>query len=228
MDFLKSSALLILLMVAIATRADAFGPQVREYLDGVEVILCDFSAAAGDTVEVRHYPSGDSSTVIVNLVANRNYFGRTRFTQEYVEVFTPTLSNVWTVVDGLGKLENQRYTFPYELVRLNGAIIRGVSIGTLGVELHENGIPERTTLQQNYPNPFNPSTKIEFALPTSGHAKLVVYDVLGREVATLVNEHLLAGNHEATFATEGLTSGVYFYVLQVAGTTITRKMLLMK
>jgi hypothetical protein len=83
-------------------------------------------------------------------------------------------------------------------------------------------------LQQNYPNPFNPSTRIAFSVQGSWFTSLKVFDVLGREVATLVNENLNAGNHEATFDGKNLASGVYFYKLQAGGFSSTKKMLLAK
>ena len=69
-------------------------------------------------------------------------------------------------------------------------------------------------LFQNYPNPFNPNTKIEFELPKNENVKLIIYDLLGREVNTLVNDNLSAGKHEAVFDGLNLSSGIYFYKLE--------------
>jgi len=87
---------------------------------------------------------------------------------------------------------------------------------------------EEYALQQNYPNPFNPGTKIKYQLPESGFVTLVVYDILGTEVAALVNENKLPGTYEAMFDASGLPSGVYLYTLRVNNFTSTRKMLLVK
>ncbi len=84
------------------------------------------------------------------------------------------------------------------------------------------------TLSQNYPNPFNPSTTISFDLPNSEFVTLKVYDVLGREITTLVNEELYAGQHTKVFNAENLSSGVYFYKLQAGNFSETRKMILTK
>jgi hypothetical protein len=73
--------------------------------------------------------------------------------------------------------------------------------------------PEEFTLEQNYPNPFNPTTNVGFRIADFGFVSLKVYDVLGNEVATLVNENLQAGRYETTFDASGLASGVYFYRL---------------
>jgi len=89
-------------------------------------------------------------------------------------------------------------------------------------------IPEDYVLEQNYPNPFNPATIINFALPETGQIRLEVYNVLGRRVATLVNEKKAAGTHQVRFDGRGLASGMYIYRLQAADNVITRKMLLVK
>jgi hypothetical protein len=83
-------------------------------------------------------------------------------------------------------------------------------------------------LDQSYPNPFNPSTKIGFRIQVSGFTTLKVFDVLGREVATLVSEELKAGSYQATFSADGLASGMYFYHLQAGNYSETKKMLLLK
>lgn len=83
-------------------------------------------------------------------------------------------------------------------------------------------------LQQNYPNPFNPSTKIRFSIPSNEFVTLKVYNVLGSEIATLINDVLNAGSYEVDFNAEGLTSGVYFYTLSTDNFTNTRKMILTK
>jgi hypothetical protein len=89
-------------------------------------------------------------------------------------------------------------------------------------------VPESFSLEQNYPNPFNPSTKIGFRIQVSGFTSLKVYDVTGREVATLVNEEMSPGAHEVTFNGAGLASGVYYYRLTAGAMTQTRKLVLLK
>ncbi len=88
--------------------------------------------------------------------------------------------------------------------------------------------PSEFALNQNYPNPFNPSTVISYKLSALSHVTLKVYDVLGREVKTLVNERQNEGTHLAVFDAKGLPSGVYFYRIEFGGTSITRKMVLLK
>jgi hypothetical protein len=97
-----------------------------------------------------------------------------------------------------------------------------------GVSSIENDIPDKYTLSQNYPNPFNPSTVITYSLPKPGIVKLTVYDVLGREARTLVNEYKPAGIYEVTFDDSSLSSGLYFYRMNAGGFMDVKKMILLK
>ncbi|HMN24571.1 MAG TPA: T9SS type A sorting domain-containing protein [Ignavibacteriaceae bacterium] len=89
-------------------------------------------------------------------------------------------------------------------------------------------IPMEFSLQQNYPNPFNPSTKISWQSPVGNHQTLKVYDILGNEVATLVNEYRSAGRYEIEFNPLKLSSGIYFYTLRTGNFVQTKKMILLK
>mgnify|MGYP001283885954 CR=1 FL=1 len=103
-------------------------------------------------------------------------------------------------------------------------------IGTLlTTDVKENEyLPLQFSLEQNYPNPFNPSTKISWQSPVSGHQTLKVYDVLGNEVATLIDEFREAGKYEVEFDAGNFSSGIYFYKLQSGIFVETMKMILLK
>ena len=88
--------------------------------------------------------------------------------------------------------------------------------------------PGEYRLSQNYPNPFNPTTVINYTLPEKSRVAIKVYNVLGKEVATLVNEVKPAGNHEVSFNASNLSSGVYYYTISAGKFTSTKKMILMK
>ncbi|MFA7290266.1 MAG: T9SS type A sorting domain-containing protein, partial [Melioribacteraceae bacterium] len=88
--------------------------------------------------------------------------------------------------------------------------------------------PTRYNLDQNYPNPFNPGTNISFQILEPGYVTLKVYDLLGRELATLVNEEKIRGNYEIPFNGSGFSSGLYFYILNWNNSIQTKKMLLIK
>ncbi|MEZ4822379.1 MAG: T9SS type A sorting domain-containing protein [Ignavibacteria bacterium] len=81
---------------------------------------------------------------------------------------------------------------------------------------------------QNYPNPFNPETNLEFGISELGFVSLKVYDGMGREVQTLVNEKLSPGSYTVKFNGDGLASGIYFYSFKVNGFTETKRMILIK
>jgi len=97
-----------------------------------------------------------------------------------------------------------------------------------GLQAIGNEIPKEFKLIQNYPNPFNPITKIKFDLPKNVNVKLTLYDMLGREVETIVNEQLNAGSYEVTFDGTKYTSGVYYYRLNAGDFVETKKMILVK
>jgi len=88
--------------------------------------------------------------------------------------------------------------------------------------------PKEFKLEQNYPNPFNPITRIQYRVSSTSNVSLKVYDVLGNEVATLVNEEKPAGSYEVEFDAAQLSSGIYFYKLESAGFVQTKKMMLVK
>lgn len=105
-----------------------------------------------------------------------------------------------------------------------------VHIGSNASPVREGApaVPESFALEQNYPNPFNPSTTISYQLNTGSIVLLTIYDPLGREIKTLVNERQMPGEHSVTFDAGGLPSGVYFYRLQAGTFTETRKLMLVK
>ncbi len=107
-------------------------------------------------------------------------------------------------------------------------LYRTSSGGVTSVDNEVNLFPERFSLFQNFPNPFNPSTVISYQIPVNSNVTLEVYDILGREVATLVNEEKPAGSYEAQFYGDGLTSGIYFYRIKAGSYTETKKMILLK
>jgi hypothetical protein len=129
-----------------------------------------------------------------------------------------------------------------EIYTLIGCVINGVVYGDtslVGINQISSEIPEIYSLSQNYPNPFNPTTIIRFAIPSyvkseMSNVKIFIYDVLGREVQTLVNENVSPGTYEVDFDGSNLPSGVYYYKLEVSDhsnplrVTETKKMVLIK
>jgi len=98
----------------------------------------------------------------------------------------------------------------------------------VGIKNNGNEIPGQFSLSQNYPNPFNPATKIDFAIPVNGFVSIKVYDMLGRETASIVNQDMKAGIYTVDFDGTNYASGVYFYKLITGDFVITKKMVLVK
>ncbi|MFA5012747.1 MAG: YCF48-related protein [Ignavibacteria bacterium] len=121
----------------------------------------------------------------------------------------------------------------YAVTLLDSYIFKNSSIFTTGINTVSENVPVTIRLKQNYPNPFNPRTVIGFQLPRHGgsptsNVVIKIYDVTGREVQTLVNETLNAGDYKITFDGSGLTSGVYYYKITAGEFSETRKMILLK
>jgi hypothetical protein len=125
------------------------------------------------------------------------------------------------------KLSAGSYSYRLKQIDNNGAFTYGST-----VEVAISSAPAAFALSQNYPNPFNPSTVISYQLPVNSQVTLKVYDMLGREVATLVNGEMKAGSYSVPFNTSkgtlGLSSGVYVYRLEAGSFISTKKLLLMK
>jgi hypothetical protein len=101
--------------------------------------------------------------------------------------------------------------------------------GIVSVDDNKNNlIISNYILEQNYPNPFNPITKIKYQIPEISFVTIKIYDVLGNEISTIVNEEKPAGNHNVDFTASSLPSGIYFYRLQAGDFIQTKKMVLLK
>ncbi|RPI62213.1 MAG: T9SS C-terminal target domain-containing protein [Ignavibacteriales bacterium] len=126
------------------------------------------------------------------------------------------------------------FQLTYETGNQNTGIIyfddvRTASFSPTDVEEETGTItPTEFSLQQNFPNPFNPSTQIKFSVPQTSDVKVLITDLLGREVATLVNDNLAAGNYSVDFNASNLSSGIYFYTLIADNFKQSKKMILMK
>ena len=90
------------------------------------------------------------------------------------------------------------------------------------------GVPAKYDLSQNYPNPFNPSTKISYDIPVDGNVSLKLYDIMGREMKTLVNEVQTSGYYTIDFNASSFSSGVYYYTISSGSFVSTKKMMLLK
>lgn len=165
----------------------------------------------------------DSCTKFVNLIWTAAAVGQYRWSQYPADPFNYTYP----------VSENLRYSN----TALQSAGTDGKALGDLNwfpeqlvtdVEQTPKTTPNAFNLSQNYPNPFNPSTVINYSIPKEGMVTLKVFNILGQEVATLVNSNQKMGIYNITFNATRLSSGIYFYSLKANGSTLTKKMMLIK
>ncbi len=122
-------------------------------------------------------------------------------------------------ISGLGGLPHEGSTFLVDDIYL---------ASTTDVANRPNGVPRAYGLEQNFPNPFNPTTNIVYDIPTQSHVSLMVFDLLGNRVATIVNEVQTAGRYKVVFDAAGLASGAYIYRIQAGSFMATRKLIVVK
>ena len=138
----------------------------------------------------------------------------------------------WTKKSGAGDVNALYFVSPTVgyAAGFSGLIARTNNAGGLTEvkNISKRTIPQKFSLSQNYPNPFNPSTVINYQLPMNSHVILKIYDVLGKEIAVLVNEEHSAGNYSINFEASKLSNGMYFYRLQAGNTIETKRMMLIK
>jgi hypothetical protein len=149
-----------------------------------------------------------------------------------------TATGIWSpndpealTADYIGELFSGNLYLNFHTTAYLGGEIRGqIGTGTLtSVGNPGHSLPDLYTLSQNYPNPFNPSTVIEFSLNRHDNVRLTVYDLLGREVAVLLNEDLIpAGSYRVEFDAVHLVSGIYFYTLETGNIRLSKRMILVK
>ncbi len=209
---------------------------------GGELLMENFLSTSGDQFETTGgimIDVVDSSAFVWNekrLIKTFNYSSLYTYRKSYAQ--------------GIGIIrKDNEFDFGYSTDTLKGCVINGVVYGDTtitGIEEIKNEIPQRFVLYQNYPNPFNPTTTIKYALTpalslgervSAGRVRglyvtLKVYDILGREVATLVNEKQSPGTYTVTFDAKstagGLPSGIYFYRLKAGNFSETKKMILLR
>ena len=113
--------------------------------------------------------------------------------------------------------------------QLTGSTYPGdIKVDETSLVKRENGVPRDFQLLQNFPNPFNPATTISYILPARSHVTISVFNLLGQQVAEVLNDMREAGNQSVTFSAAGLASGVYFYRLQAGSFVQTRKLVIVK
>jgi len=208
-----------------------------------------FSLAFNDTASVEELwiAHNNDSTVLVGKITDSTFqeiFKDTTQTKRIIYGDSVTVQNmngnpeyIWAERWGIVKMEPgfivKGSGGPYEY-KIRGMLKDGVLFGdttlvSVSTEEEVTNLPESISLHQNYPNPFNPSTTIRFDLRQAAEISLTIYDITGREVATLLNrQKMSAGRHQLEWNAGEASSGIYFYRLNVNGQQMTRKMTLIK
>ena len=190
------------------------GPAVAGGFD-----LASYFGVLNSTDTLTHIISGELTHTQPNLFSDDTV----RWNFLYIApdtLVTDTLYTVGNSVNGNGNPTFDHWNFGENFV---------IKVYDNPVSVHNISLtPEEYILSQNYPNPFNPTTTINFQIAELNFVSLKVFDVLGNEVMTLVNDQRPAGNYKVEFSANGLTSGIYFYKLETANYSLTKKMLLLK
>jgi len=213
-------------------------------------LYTQISADSGWTADMNYDPQYEISTSIPNWLDGVDFAGDVEVDMMGVSLDPSTLGNEYPIgghrelaagnkivflsYDPIsvnsdnagGHAQYWWYGFTSEAPQVQALKWFGADVVGIGDDI--NGIVSKYELGQNYPNPFNPSTKIAFAVPKQGNVTLKVYNLLGQEVATLLNEVKSAGVHEVSFNGIDLSSGVYFYTLTSGDFVSTKKMMLIK
>ena len=132
--------------------------------------------------------------------------------------------SAWTEIAAASAVTDSSITF--DNISTTGQFVIGRKVDSSVPDTEPSNIPDSYELRQNHPNPFNPSTVISYSIPTSGHVSLKVYDLLGREIVTLVEAFQQGGFHSVRFETEDLPGGIYLYQIRAGSFVQTRKMVL--
>jgi len=224
-------------------RVDSLDGKVYRYYEDPllpenEYVAYDLLAEVGDTIITPPPPYYVESRTYVVGVDTFFKWGLTKLRKHYWQYYGLYRTFSFTQDIGTDKSTIAVASGYWTESTLQGCIIDGLIYGdttTVGLEDEETPIATTFNLEQNYPNPFNPSTVISYRLPVTSNVTLKVYDVLGNEIATLVNEEKPAGEYEVEFNAAShsgnvwnLTSGVYFYQLRTGDFIQTRKMVYLK
>jgi len=204
-----------------------------------DLIIEDLTAEIGDTLELSRYPNSNTQPQVIYQTTGQKYFGNQILEQKLFRFPNSLYYSNYSLTKGIG-LDSLAAGFDLGYINwwLKGCVINGKVLGdtslVVGIKNENNDIPSEFSLSQNYPNPFNPETVISYQLAVGSFVTLKVYDVLGNEIATLVNEEKPAGKYQVNFNAQRTTnnkqlaSGVYFYRLQAGNFVQTKKFILMK
>ncbi|MEO8515063.1 MAG: T9SS type A sorting domain-containing protein [Ignavibacteria bacterium] len=202
-----------------------------------EMMIDSFKAKLHDSVRISCQPpnqwqayilSDTNNAVVLGTSRQARFFNNAGFEGGHYRKYAKGLGLYYAWSQGL---DGGTFVCTRQMILL-GCVINGILYGDtsmlVGIQQISSDIPNQFSLSQNYPNPFNPSTKIQFALPKSTYVQIIVYDELGRELETIVNEQLNAGTYQMDWNAANFPSGVYYYKLTAGSYSDTKKMVLIK
>lgn len=186
----------------------------------------------GDTFKCNRFTTTQWAWAKLQFANPVTAFGQTRVSRSYpARASFPTQLLNYQLLEGIGFSSVSMCELGGVTHYLKGCVISGVVYGdTTLTNIQQIGInvPDIYKLRQNYPNPFNPSTNIKYDLIKNGNVKISVYDVSGKEVASLVDQFQNAGSYQMAFNATGLSSGVYFYKLETDDFKDVKRMVILK
>lgn len=219
--------------------ATALGLTGNTILTDINIDLVKMEGFGGEIIG-SVYTSGRTSTSsnilsssLISVRNNSNEVVATAISDYNGEYIVPAVTNgTYTVKASHVGFVTTEYSKSIQIDLSNSPVVNGIDIDVplspSAVQENDGQNPKTFNLYQNYPNPFNPTTKIEFDLSTDENVSLKVYDVLGKDVAVLVDNFIRAGNYSVDFNASNLTSGIYFYELKAGSFHQMRKMILLK
>lgn len=199
-----------------------------DHFNNQEQLFYDFSRQAGDTIA--SFPRGSDTTDIILLSINTvNIFGRNLLQWTFLidwERNSIDDEDYHEITDSLGLTRWSDFWISFIL---QGAIINGIQYGSVtALNVPKEDFPGEIQLYQNYPNPFNPSTNISYFIPISSDVTLKIYDILGYEVQTIVDEFQNVGTYSYNFNAGNFSSGLYIYRVEAGNYRVSKKMLLLR
>ncbi|MBZ0203527.1 MAG: T9SS type A sorting domain-containing protein [Ignavibacteria bacterium] len=197
-----------------------------------EILYDSLRARLLDSIRYNCQPPVQFSAYVCRDTSSLIFFGQSRQARSYsIQGFESSsgrgyVKGIGIAGGGYGSVGCQNSS------QLLGCVINGVVYGDtgfiVGINQISSEVPEQFSLSQNYPNPFNPTTHIGFRIAEFGLVRIIVFDAIGREVQTLVNQDLSMGTYEVDFNGTNLPSGVYYYMLESESFAETKKMVLLK
>jgi hypothetical protein len=175
--------------------------------------LWDFAFVSND----RGYAVGQNGTIIYTTDGGTRWEIQDSGIQSPIPMYTPHLQSVFFTDHMTGYIVGD-----------SGKILKTTTGGVMSIKDNVNTQPEYFLLDQNFPNPFNPVTQITYSLPKASFVELKIYNLMGREIATLVSEKQMAGKYQLEFNGESFPSGVYFYKLETPQYVETKRLLILR